>query len=390
MGHFTVDELTARLDAFFSGRLTRPLVIANPKLDSERVSAAQSSVDGEPRLQGHLLVASSGTTAAAPGEDKWVALSRSALLASAHAVNAFLDSDPSDVWLNPLPAFHVGGLGIWTRARLSGADVIPLPKWEAKAFVDTALASRATLSSLVPTQLFDLIKAGCAAPRTLRAVIVGGGALDAALKSHALELGWPVLESYGMSETASQVATARTPEERTLTPLPHARLDVDADGMLIVCESRALLTAYVHVGPSGHRFDDPKVNGAFRTSDLAERSADGKLRILGRRSAFVKVLGENVDLARLTRLAERLAREIGLADGAVTALPDARAGAQVALAFAGAETLGADFLDRFNTLVLPYERASRAVALPSIPRTDLGKVAETRLQDAVTEATDAK
>lgn len=386
MARTPVDELTLRLDAFFSGRLCEPTLLSNPKLEPARIDVARQAANASEMLRGHLLVASSGTTAAAPGEDKWVALSRAALLASAHAVNTFLDSGPHDVWLNPLPKFHVGGLGVLTRARLSGAAYFSLREWNAEAFLDLSLEHRATLASLVPTQVFDIVQAGLPAPRSLRAVIVGGGALDATLKSRALQLGWPLLESYGMSETASQVATARTPEERTLTPLPHAALGFDDDGTIVVLRCPALLTAYLHVGPDGTRVEDPKHEGSFRTNDLGELGPDGKLRILGRRSAFVKVLGESVDLVRLSALAKRLAAETGASDGAVTAVDDPRAGARVALAYTGSEALGAELLERFNTLVLPYERAVRVVQLPEIPRTALGKVAEKQLAEAVSGA----
>ena len=46
---------------------------------------------------------------------------KSALLASAEAVNKHLESDKRDTWVNPLPHFHVGGLGILARTYLSGA-----------------------------------------------------------------------------------------------------------------------------------------------------------------------------------------------------------------------------------------------------------------------------
>ncbi len=65
-----------------------------------------------------------------------------------------------------------------------------------------------TLTSLVPTQVHDLVQCALACPPSLRAVVVGGAELDPVLGERARELGWPVLQSYGMTEAASQVATA--------------------------------------------------------------------------------------------------------------------------------------------------------------------------------------
>ena len=81
----------------------------NPRLDTawrERVLAADF-----PDLPDHVWVATSGTS----GRLKIVALSVGALEASAAAVNRHLCVQPSDCWLNPLPLFHVGGLGITVR-----------------------------------------------------------------------------------------------------------------------------------------------------------------------------------------------------------------------------------------------------------------------------------
>ena len=64
-----------------------------------------------------------------------------------------------------------------------------------------------THTSLVPTQVHDLVKADLRAPETLKAIVVGGGHLDAATGRLARTLGWPVLASYGMTEAASQIAT---------------------------------------------------------------------------------------------------------------------------------------------------------------------------------------
>ena len=95
-----------------------------------------------------------------------------------------------DVWCAVLPDFHVGGLGIQARAHLSGARVVPMD-WSPRALA----ASESTIVSLVPAQVHDLVEAGVPPPARLRAVLVGGGGLDAGLDARVPRPGagrcWP-------------------------------------------------------------------------------------------------------------------------------------------------------------------------------------------------------
>src|SRR5688572_32857682 len=93
-------------------------------------------------LKAHVWLATSGTS----GALKLTALSKKALLASAASVNRYLQSDSRDVWCCVLPTFHVGGLGIYARALLSGARVVS-ETWDPARF---AANREITLASLVP------------------------------------------------------------------------------------------------------------------------------------------------------------------------------------------------------------------------------------------------
>src|SRR5690606_28674444 len=138
-------------------------------------------------------------------------LSKEAVLCSAAAVNRHFQIDSSDIWINVLPTCHVGGDGIFVRAFFSGSSVINYfnekIKWNPKAIVKRVGETKATLTALVPTQLHDLIKENIRAPESLRAVVIGGGALNSILESRGVELGWRLFPSYGLTECASQVAT---------------------------------------------------------------------------------------------------------------------------------------------------------------------------------------
>src|SRR5438067_7689731 len=233
------------------------------------------------RLPGHIIIATSGSS----GGLKLVALSKEAVLSSAAAVNERLEVTASDVWCCVLPTFHVGGLGIHARAHLSGSRIVTM-SWVPQAFAVTD----ATLASLVPAQVHDLVNSGLKPPSRLRAILVGGGALHSDLNDKALALGWPVLPSYGMSECSSTIAVCDV-----LLNHIEAR---EEDGRLGF-RGPSLFTGYVT--ESG--LTDPKIDGWFMTDDVGE--LEGRmLRIHGRRGDFIKIGGESVDLARLDRILE--------------------------------------------------------------------------------------
>ena len=157
-----------------------------------------------PQLKSHVWLTTSGRVS-----QKWVALSKKALLTSAEAVNKHLDVTSKDKWGLLLPLFHVGGLSILARAYLSQSACFTYDKkWSAKSFVAFLNEHKITLSSLVPTQVYDVVKAGLSCPPFVRAIVVGGENLSQSLYKAARGLNWPLLPSYGLTECSSQVATA--------------------------------------------------------------------------------------------------------------------------------------------------------------------------------------
>lgn len=272
-------------------------LLLNPRLEADRREMILGA--DFPDLADHVWLASSGTS----GRLKIIALSREALEASAAVVNRRLAAGSSDCWLNPLPLFHVGGLGIVIRAALGGCRLEMFPRWDAREFLRCASEVGATLSALVPTQVHDLVATRLACPPALRAVVVGGGALDESLRLRAANLGWPLLPSYGLTEAASQVATAALGghDFHFLPLLDHIEARVGDDGLLEL-RGPSLLTGWMLFESDGiARWEDPKFDGWFRTTDRCELR-DGKLRVLGRADDLVKIRGELVDVASLERL----------------------------------------------------------------------------------------
>jgi len=318
-----------------------------------------------PEAAGRVWVATSGTG----GLLKMVALSRSALEASARAVNTHLGSGPEDIWINPLPLFHVGGLGIVVRAALSGARWKPCDSWSAEAFVRQAAEIKATLASLVPTQVHDLAQASCSAPPSLRAIVVGGGAIDRALLDSMRSRGWNLLPSYGLTEAASQVATAQPDATGFdwLPLLPHIEARVGGDAVLELRGESLFDGCMVFSADGQTNWEDPKHDDWYRTGDRAELRGR-RLRILGRSDDLVKIRGELVDVAALERA---LRARVSSGQIALQTAPDERTGYELIVVADSAET-AAEVCSMIDETFPPYARP-REVKVGVVARTPLGK-----------------
>ncbi len=364
-------------------------ILLNPRMPDAQRAALLGALASMPALPAHVWLTTSGSSGI-----KWVALSKAALLASAQAVNDHLESSAADVWALALPVFHVGGLGVLARGFLSGAPVRRYadaggePRWNAASFHAFLLETGATLTTLVPTQLHDLLQMSLASPPALRAVVIGGGALNPDLYHAARRLGWPVLPSYGLSECCSQVATAAPaslkPGEQGDPPLlllSHVAARISKEGR-ITLRSPSLLTGYGLMGEHGPVFVDPKEDGWFLTEDRGSLTGSA-LAVGGRIGDFVKIGGESVDVVRLERLwAQAQSSEEGLPETVLVAAADERLGAAIRLIATGGPAHQASVaraVQAFNRRVLPFERIQGVHQVEEIPRSPLGKLLRTEL-----------
>jgi O-succinylbenzoic acid--CoA ligase len=365
-------------DAAHAGLLagsSAPILEAHAALEAIPAAPSSAPVDVDPAAIATILY-TSGTT----GRPKGVVLTHGNHDASACASRERLGLRPADRWLSVLPLHHVGGLSIVMRSVLDGTPLVLHPRFDAAA-VRHALAHEAiTLLSLVPTMLHRLLEesGGDVAPTSLRCVLVGGAALAPELAARARGRGWPIAPTYGLTEAASQVATA-TPAGSSETgvgaPLPGTRVRIggaDAEGRGEIQVS----------GPTimrGYFRDDEATRAALRdgrlhTGDVGRLDADGRLEVFDRRSDVVITGGENV---YPTEVESVLLAHPAVAEAAVYGVADAEWGkrVQAAVVVRAGAAFDADAVRAWcRTRLAGYKIPRAIVAVAELPRTASGKI----------------
>lgn len=295
----------------------------------------------------------SGTT----GAPRPVALTRRNFEASARASAAMTGLGPSDRWLCCLPLFHVAGLSILTRTALAGATAVLEPAFDTQRVKALLEAGEATVVSLVPTMLNRLRDAGFERAPGLRAILLGGGPIPDDLFDWAVGAGLPVMPTYGMTETCSQVATA-APGERLARPLPGAEIRIGDEGEILV---RGPMVA---------------AEGWLRTGDRGRLTADGLLAVDGRMDDVIVTGGENVAAAEVEAVLREHAQ---VADAAVIGVPDPEWGRAVT-AFVVTDAGEEELLAHARARLPGYKVPKQVVRIGELPRTASGKVIRAQLE----------
>lgn len=352
---------------------------------------------------GVLWFATSGSTGQGP---KWVAQTRQKLETSARAVNEHLKVLQGDRWLLCLPLYHVGGLGVMVRSQLSQGVVFELQRWAPYEFLEAVRKHQIQWTSLVPTQVFDLVQMsrGQNLPiegiESLKAIVVGGGALSEGLFYEAKEQGWPILTSYGMTEMGSQIATSSVDliSNNTMSLINEVQLLNDAlalkvlshvevktqDGVLWL-KSNALFKGYLEFdfGTWHWRPIQLDAQGWWKSSDLVSLKEVNKgewfLTPLGRVTDQYKVLGELIHLGELERQIQDWAHQCGCFTPLVLiARKDRRRGVGLDLV---AEMVDDQFLvqvhdlkEQWNQRAPSFARIQNLYWVDEIPRSSLKKV----------------
>jgi long-chain acyl-CoA synthetase len=161
------------------------------------------------------IVYTSGTT----GLPKGAELTHFQLYMNADIPGRLFDIQPDDVILTVLPLFHVFGMSSAMNLGIRFGSALSLvPRFTADGVLATIEHDRATIFDGVPTMFMALLgypDAGRFDTRSLRVCISGGDSIPArVMDAFEQRFGVPILEGYGMTETASTITFNQTVEQR--------------------------------------------------------------------------------------------------------------------------------------------------------------------------------
>ncbi|MEA4837848.1 MAG: AMP-binding protein [Rhodospirillaceae bacterium] len=323
-----------------------------------------------------LIVATSGSTA----QPKGVMLTGANLTAAVMASNARIPLTPDDCWLCCMPLHSVGGLSIPLRCLKAGAACLLFERFDAPRVMRALAEGSVTHVSLVPAMLAALLDLDIPPAPNLRAVLIGGAALSPALAERAARAGWPLLPSYGMSETASQAAThtdglAAWRPGLAGRPLPGLKIALSPSGRVRL-KGAAVMAGYAN--PALRPGDGLDAEGWFESSDLGRIDSEGRLEILGRADEVLISGGVNIHPQEVEKLAAACP---GIRALAVTGREDSVWGSRLVLVFSGSAEPGAvlDWCrDALPSSLRPRE-AVRVENLPELPSGKLDRAALRRL-----------
>jgi o-succinylbenzoate---CoA ligase len=369
------------------------------------------------------VVFTSGTSGRPKGAMLTFANHYHSAMASAERLGVRAD----DLWLSVLPLYHVGGLAVVWRSCLLGTAVSLHPRFDLPAINHDLDHNPITLISLVPTMLHRLLQTRAHWPATLRLILLGGAAAPPELITQANTLPrksvnsdqWTVDSSkftihnsqftihnsppliaptYGLTEAASQVATA-TPAEAARKPgsagkpLPGTTIQiVDEQGHPlppnaigeIVVTGPTVMVGYFNEqqrtvnGERGTGNDQSSIvnrQSSIATGDLGYLDEEGDLWLVQRRSDLIVSGGENVYPAEVEAV---LRAHPAVENGCVVGVPDPEWGQKVAalVQLKPEQSLSeADLLAFCRERLAGYKQPRLLQFAPELPLTASGKIA---------------
>ena len=361
--------LNARLsDAEREAELRRaePALVLTSPLE-RTTTEADMPLLGEHDLSAlHCRLLTSGTS----GRPRSVGLTYGNFLWSAVGSAFNLGVDPSDRWLCCLPLHHVAGLSILMRSVVYGTGTVVHPGFDTDRVARSLEEDEISLVSLVATQLIRLLEADVdlSGPR---AIVAGGGPVPIDAIEEAAGRGATVVQTYGMTETCSQVTT--------LSPA-EARSKAGSAG-------RPLLTTHLRIQGGEILVQGPTVapgmadeDGWLHTGDLGRIDDEGFLYVEDRLGDVIVTGGENVMPAEIEQV---LLRHPDVADAAAVGRPDPKwqeAVTAVVVMRDGAEATADELRRHCAEALAGFKVPKRFEFVAELPRTESGKLRRRELR----------
>lgn len=334
-----------------------------------------------------MVLHTSGTTA----RPKIVPLSQRNVCASARNIANTLALTPDDLCLNVMPFFHIHGLiGALLSSISAGASVHCTPGFNAMKFFGWLDAVKPTWYSAVPTMHQAILSRAARneeiiAKNPLRMIRSSSAALPPVVLAQLEEtFGAPVVESYGMTEAAHQMASnplpprPRKPGSVGPGAGPEVAIMDEAGTILpqgdtgeIVIRGDNVTSGYAK-NPTAN--ESSFTNGWFRTGDQGRLDEDGYLYITGRLKEIINRGGEKISPREVD---EALLDHPSVAQAVVFGMPHPKLGEEIAAAVVLKENGGVtekELRAFVSERLADFKTPRKIVILDEIPKGPTGKI----------------
>jgi len=381
------DLILIEADVAANAQVKLSLVTQRPREGETPNTAALASPEGETPDRDDdvaLILHTSGTTS----RPKRVPLSHRNLMTSAKNVSQTYSLGPADVSLCVMPLFHVHGLVASTLATFAtGGTVVVPPKFNPLSFWSTVREHRATWYSAVPTihQVLVSRSKGTrpSGAEQLRFIRSCSASLAPQLMSDMETIfGVPVLEAYGMTEAAHQMASNPLPPERRKpgsvgrgTKVEIAILDEAGNQQAPGTVGEVSIKGpNVFAGYEGNPSANAESfsNGWFRTGDQGQLDSEGYLTLVGRIKELINRGGEKISPREID---ETLLTHPAVAEACCFGIPDRVYGEGVAAAVVLKDNATEkDLIAHCRSALSDFKCPTTIYIMDAIPRTATGKI----------------
>ncbi|UOR11858.1 o-succinylbenzoate--CoA ligase [Halobacillus amylolyticus] len=308
--------------------------------------------------------------------------------AVASALNLGLSA--RDKWLACLPLFHVGGFSLLMKNVIYGMPIRMLARFDAEVINNEIRHHGVTIVSVVTVMLQRLLKdlQENSYPRSFRCMLLGGGPVPKPLLHKANERNIPVFQTYGMTETSSQIVT--------LSPSDALRKIGSAGKALAPATLKVLVggriaepyeTGEIHVrGPmvsSGYYKKGHREAEYLATGDAGYLDEEGFLYVVDRVNDMIISGGENIYPAEVESV---LLGIEGVEEAGVTGMPDDEWG-EVPTAFIVKKEEADISLEKLNEYcrghLAPYKIPKQLFVISQLPRNASNKIVRRKLFKSV-------
>lgn len=324
---------------------------------------------------GSILIATGGSS----GQLKFAVHTWSTLTAAAHAFQQHFQMPTVNAYCT-LPLHHISGFMQVIRVLTSGGHLAVQTFKELINHHPLSIPAPACIS-LVPTQLQRLLQQSDSWATWLsqfQAVLLGGAPAWPQLLNHARQMRIPLALTYGMTETAAQVAAL--PPKQFLTGatgapvMPHAAITIcDSQGRPQPTSTIGHIRIQAPSLCQGYwPLQAPQQGNGFLSDDLGYLDDQGYLHVVGRASSKIISGGENV----FPQEVEANIRATGMVkDVCVLGLPDKDWGQVVtAIVALQAKFPLPSLLEALKPAISRYKQPKHWIVISAIPRSSQGKI----------------